>query len=178
MRIASSYIGTVLLRMAHPHNISCIKFNCASEAPVILMPYSEQFKSKKMKTINIIIMVILITFTVTSCKKDTTETMSNSPGMSDVAETDNEPVPLRGNIKNHQNVPISGAIVYLYKIVSTTTTLIDSTTSDTFGAFVFNAVYFGDYRVTIVANGYDTANINCSMPLTATELDLGDIILE
>lgn len=139
-----------------------------------------------MNPINIALILCVFTVATTSCKKDTIETSSLSSKSSTheksclltTDETDNEPVPLKGTVKNQQSTPLLGAKVYLNTRNGSTITLIDSTMTDGDGHFQFNAVYFGDYRVAIVAIGYTAKNVDCSMPLIADELDLGDIILE
>jgi len=118
-----------------------------------------------------IIACLLTGIALPSCEKQDLEVQTvSSPGEGTVSvRSDDEPIIMRGHVKNTSGQAIASASVTL--TASGQSSPAYSTTTDSYGAYYFGSVAQGSYNLKLSASGYVTKNIGLNANVNITRTD-------
>lgn len=112
-----------------------------------------------MKTFNFFLcLFILLTVSITSCTdkevpSPSTSTLPGAPATDEAVQyREEDPLVIRGHVKNTNGSAISGATVDL--VTSSQNTLVRSTTTGTDGQYIMSGLDSNNYSLKISATGY------------------------
>ena len=130
-----------------------------------------------MKVFNSFLCVFMfLTASITSCtEKDipTPSTASSTSTADNPNYREDEPIVIRGHVKNTSGGNIIGASANLF--VAGTSTSIRSTTTDSNGQFSMSALSSGSYVLKLAASGYQNKDVNIT--LTTSNITRTDTLM-